>query len=389
MGISLLVWLDNKTSPQHILALGIGLILILLPMSALTSNDTERYLWDGAVFLGGLDPYITAPNDPAVSELRRIWPTPEEHTAYQTLYPPGALSLFAISALAGPTYGFWIWKTLASLVAIFTLLIAYDLLKRRQALKHFALIGLSPLLLFETGAAGHIDIFNVLGITAALWCLEMDKIKTAGVIIGIAATIKFLPAVIAGPLLFYLAPRKVMKLFFSASLTWGFIYLTMFGFGYKPLGLIPTFFEKWRGGAPLYPVLEALKQSLNISNKLFLWLIGIIAIASFGLSAIMAKKRYIFSAIILALATPLLLSPVLFPWYVMVFIPLLALRPNATLLIALCLAPLSYSVLDDWFAKGVWQPQSWPSTVLLIGILIGLAIEFMHNKKPKENLGQI
>jgi len=372
---SLLVWKRAEASPKHILLVSFLIILLLLPMQALTSNDAERYLWDGAVLAAGFDPYVTAPDNIAVTELRELWPTPPEHAAYPTLYPPGALALFGLSALAGPTYGFWIWKLLASLALGFSVVLAYDLLKRRQALQHFALVALSPLLLLETGAAAHLDIFSVLGITAALWCLEKEKIIMAGLIIGLAASIKFLPAVIAGPLLFYVVPRKAVKLFLSASLTWVLIYAAMFGLGYKPLGLLPTFFEKWEGGAPLYPILTSLKETFKFSDVIFLGMLGSLAIIGFGVTALLAKKRYIYAAIILALAVPLLLSPILFPWYLMVFVPLIALRPNATLIIAVTLAPLSYFVLNKWLSQGLWEPAAWTSYVLLLGIILGLIID--------------
>ena len=379
-GLSLYVWRRQVLSPQHCLYLGIALCLALFPLSPLTSNDAERYLWDGAVFLNGLDPYITAPNDAAVSALRDIWPTPPEHAAYPTLYPPGALSLFALSAMAGPVFGFWLWKLMISIAAIASLILIYDLLKRQDKLINFCLMGLSPLLLCEMGAGAHLDTFCVLGIVGALWCVQRDKMIAAGIIIGLAATIKFLPAVIAGPLLFYVKPKQALKIFLGASLTWAGIYALMFGLGYKPLGLLPTFFEKWRGGAPFYPLFEAIEQRAGLSNFQFLILLGGLAIAGFGISAWQARKGAIYVAIIIAMAVPLCLSPILFPWYLMAFVPLLALRPNMTLILALTLAPLSYSVLNKWLSQGIWEPSAWPSLILAIGICAGLYLDLRRSQ---------
>ena len=385
MGASLICWKYIYIPPKHILWLGIIALLLLFPLAPLISNDSERYLWDGAVFLSGLDPYVTAPDTPAVSDLRAIWPTPEEHAAYPTLYPPGALSLFAISALGGPVYGVWIWKAIATLSAIVSLILAYDMLKRRHILRNLPLIILSPLLLLETSAGLHIDIFCVLGITAALSLIDRDRFIWAGIIIGLAASIKFLPAVIAGPLLFYVAPKKAVRLFLAASLTWLSIYLVMFGFGYKPLGLLPTFFEKWRGGAPIYPLIEAISTALKLSNTAVLALIGSLAISAFAASAWLANRGHIIVAISLSLAVPLLLSPVLFPWYLMALIPLLALRPNMTILAAICLAPLSYIVLNKWLSQGIWDQPAWPPYILLIGLVCGLAYD-LRKIRPRANL---
>lgn len=375
-GLMFFVWRHQTLTPRQVLYLAITLCLILFPLSALTSNDAQRYLWDGAVFLSGFDPYITAPDNPIVSDLREIWPTPEEHAAYPTLYPPGALSVFAFCAIAGPIYGFWLWKVILTLTVIASLFLAYDLLRHNKKLHHFCLIGLNPLLLFEMGAGAHLDVFCVLGIITAIWCVQKDKILLAGVIIGVAATFKFLPAVIAGPFLFYLKPKKAVKLLLSSSLTWISIYLLMIGLGYKPLGLLPTFFEKWRGGAPFYPVLEIFQSKTGLSNSQFLFLLSALAIAGFSMSAWLARKGNIYIAIIIALAVPLILSPVLFPWYLMSLVPLLALRPNLTLIAAVTLTPFSYIVLNKWLSQNIWEPALWPSVVLAVGIIMAMSLDF-------------
>ena len=74
---SLWIWQRDASDPKHILILGIILYLIFLPMGILTSNDAERYLWDGAVLVSGFDPYITAPNDTVVAELRSLGQPPK------------------------------------------------------------------------------------------------------------------------------------------------------------------------------------------------------------------------------------------------------------------------------------------------------------------------
>ena len=387
--LSVFIWYRDLIRPRSALMLSVFACLILGALLPYTSNDSERYLWDGAVFLSGLDPYLIAPNDPAVAELRKIWPTPEEHAAYPTLYPPGGLSLFAICALAGPTYGIWVWKIMTSAAAILTLVLTYKLLQRRNLTRHFHLIAFSPLLLLEAQVGAHLDIFSALGIVAGLWCIEKDKILWAGIIIGAAATTKFLPAIIIGPYLFYLNPRQAAKLFLGSAGTWLSVYLITFGFGYKPLGLLPTFFEKWRGGAPLYPVLENLQAVFGASNRALLIAISGIAVLGFSVSAILARKKHIEMALILSLSIPLLLSPVLFPWYLLALMPLLALRPTITLFVAISLTPLSYIVLNRWLSEGVWEQSDGASHILLAGIILGIildiAITVIRKSKPLTN----
>jgi len=378
---SVFAWYRQIIPVRSALIFSLVLCIFLAPLLPYTSNDSERYLWDGAVFLSGFDPYITAPDSPLIFQLREVWPTPEEHAEYSTLYPPGALILFSICALAGPVYGIWVWKIMVTLAAMVSVVLTYKLLSLRKSLKNFHLFAFSPLLLFETQIGAHLDIFSVLGIVAALWCLQKDYIIRAGIIIGLAAAIKFLPAVIVGPFLFYLRPHKAVKLFLASAGIWLCIYAVMIGLGYKPLGLLPTFFEKWRGGAPLFPILESTKDMLDVSDRTFLLFISVLALTGFSLSAWLARHRKIDFALMLSLTVPLILSPVLFPWYLLVLVPFLALKPNLTVFTAITLAPLSYVILDKWLSEGIWEQAIWPSVVLLIGIIIAFIVDV--TVKPK------
>ncbi len=379
--LSILAWRFDILTPRRALYLSIMGCLCLTPLLPYTSNDTQRYLWDGAVFFSGLDPYLISPNDAVSASLRDVWPTPEEHAEYATLYPPGALTLFGISSLPGPVHGIWIWKFMTTLAAIFTLIATFKLLSFRGLSRHFHLVAFCPLLIFESQVGGHLDIFSVMGIALALWALDKDKIILAGVTIGLAATTKFLPAVIVGPLLFLLPPQKALKIFIASAATWVSVYLLMFGLGYKPLGLLPTFFEKWRGGAPFFPLLENIKIWLSLSNHSFL--IALIGLAAIGFSAAawLAKRGHMEVSIALCLSIPLLLSPVLFPWYLVSLIPFLSLKPNATIFLAVTCVPFNYIVLNKWLADGIWEQPSWPAILFAIVICAGLLFDLTLTKR--------
>jgi len=63
--LSIIAWRSEIITPRAALLLALIACICLGFALPYTSNDSERYLWDGAVFLSGLDPYVTAPNDPA------------------------------------------------------------------------------------------------------------------------------------------------------------------------------------------------------------------------------------------------------------------------------------------------------------------------------------
>lgn len=383
--LSVFIWHRELITPRMALILSLLACVILGTLLPYTSNDSDRYLWDGAVFLSGLDPYTTSPNDPVVAELRKTWPTPEEHASYPTLYPPGGLSLFAICALAGSTYGIWVWKLMTTFAAMLTLVLIYKLLQERDIARHFHLVAFSPLLLLEAQVGAHLDIFSALGIIAGLWCIEKDRVLWAGIIIGLSATTKFLPAAIIGPYLFYLKPRQSMTLLMGSAGTWLSVYFIAFGFGYKPIGLLPTFFEKWRGGAPIYPLLESVKTVFGASNRAFLTSILGIAVLGFSASAVLAWNKKIETAVLLSLSIPLLLSPVLFPWYLLALTPLFALRPNIAIFAAITLSPLSYIVLNKWLSEGVWEQSTLPAYFLLLGLIVGLLSDLKIGCARRQN----
>jgi hypothetical protein len=379
-GLMFALWRAEDVDMKMVLMAGLCLRVILIPAPIFSSNDSERYLWDGAVVLAGLDPYITAPNMAEAADLRTLWPTPEEHSAYPTLYPPGALALFALSALAGPVKGVWLWKALVSLAGLLSLLIGYDLLKRRGMLRHLPLLALSPLLLLETGVGAHLDAFCVLAVVAALALCDREKFVLAGLIIGWSASLKFLPAVMAGPLIFYLRPKAALRLFLSSLTGFISIYVLAIASGFQAIGILPVFFEKWRNGAPFYNALE-----YALSPESLIWVIGIIAISMFAFSAYLARKGQIVFALIITFAAPLLLSPVVFPWYLSVLVPLAALRPSAAILAWVSAAPLGYIVLNDWLSQGIWQPPDWPLWCIASALIFGLLYDFARASKPAFN----
>jgi len=358
---------------KTLMIVAIGLRLVLLPAPFISSNDPERYLWDGAVALSGLDPYRVSPDMELAQSLRLIWPTPEEHSAYATLYPPGALAFFGMSALAGPVKGVWIWKGFATLASLLCLWVGYDVMRSKAMLRHFPLLALSPLLILEAGVGAHLDIICTLAILSALALLTRDRFFAAGCLIGSSATIKFLPLVLIGPLMVYLRPKASTRLIAGAFCMVSIIYLGAFILGFRPLGTLPVFFEKWRNGAPFYNGLAVI-----FAPPVLPYILGVLAVFGFGVAAVFARKGHIFAAMLLSLSVPLLLSPVVFPWYLCVLIPVLALCPSAAILGWVTVAPFGYIVLNRWISEGVWAPALWPLWGLAITIIAGLAYDVIR-----------
>lgn len=357
-----------------VLIAGVLCRLLLLEVPAFTTHDVQRYLWDGAVALSGLDPYRVAPDSAAALPLRRFWPTPGEHAAYPTLYPPAALALFSFSALAGPIAGLWLWKALVTAASITTLLIAYRWLVRRGTAQYLPLLALSPLLLLETGIGAHVDGFSALAVVAALSAFEAGRRGRVGVWIGLGALVKLLPLVLLLPLCVAASARREWRkagvIASTAVATLGLGYGLALLLHLQPIGSIGLLFQRWRFGSPLYAGLEASFSAPVAAYLAMAALLILLLLCAWRAWA--NRGSDIASAVQLALAAPLLVSPVTFPWYLCALLPAILMRPRWALLVWLSVAPLTYEVLNAFDSTGVWAPALWPLWVIATCVAVAL-----------------
>ncbi len=365
-------WLTSRTGDRRALrwtlCAGVLARALLAACPPFTSNDIERYLWDGRVLLEGFDPYRWAPDSSALAGLRAWWPTPAEHAAHTTLYPPGALVAFAIAASAGPALGVVVWKIGLALASIATVSVMVRLLRERRLDRHVPLVALSPLLVLEAGIGGHVDALSALGVATALYFAHRQCPGIAGAALGIGALLKALPAFAIVPLALRF-DRGAARVAGAAGsvIVCGFALALCTGL--HPVGSLFVFFERWRFGSPLFAALAGLGVE-SAPPGLLLLLIGSLVVVAW-----LAYRGRGVPALQAALAIPLLLSPVVFPWYLTPLVPGLALAPSATLLAWLTAIPLTYEVIGEFAASGVWRPAAWPLWCIAAAWLIGGTID--------------
>jgi len=368
------------TNYKTILITAVLVRLVLIDVEPYTSNDASRYLFDGRIAYEGYDPYRISHDAKQLTELRNQWQPPQEHLAYVTIYPPLALALFSYSSSFGVDNAELAWRCLLLLAGLLTVWLCALVLKKAGKLEHLALVALSPLLILETGVGLHIDAFSTLAVAAALYLWQRNLRWYCGIAIGFGMSLKVLPVMLLLPLFFM---QKSLEAAFSLVAGWlvtvGLIYGFTVALGYMPVGSIAVFFEKWRNASALFFALDSIDmlatgyQLIAILLAIAIFTVLVIAFVSFK-----QKERHktntdvIYYCMQLSLALPLLLSPVLFPWYLMPLVPLFALRPNIYLLTWLLLMPLTYEVLGDFLCCQLWLPADWP--ILLLGILYSLAL---------------
>ena len=382
-----LAWLSSPKSTQlkHYKALLITAILVritLIDVTPYTSNDASRYLFDGRIAYEGFDPYRISHDAAELTQLRAKWQPPQEHAAYVTIYPPLALALFSFSSSFGVEHAELVWKCLLLLAGLSTVWLSALVLKKAGKLENLALVALSPLLILETGVGLHLDAFSALAVIAALYLWQRKLLLYCGIAIGIGMSLKVLPIMLLLPLLFIQKSLKSAFILVTSSLiTITLIYGFTVTLGYLPVGSISVFFEKWRNASPLFAVLdETLNGYQLIYTLLIIAMITVLIIAytSFKQKIITQKSLdVIYLGMQASLALPLVLSPVLFPWYLLPLVPLFALRPHFLMLAWFLLMPLTYEVLGDFLCCQQWQPAHWP-TALLGALYVLTLLKIIH-----------
>lgn len=359
-------------TPRTLIIYALVLRVVTFSVAPYTTSDVDRYLWDGAVLLEGFDPYEIRPDDPQVAELRRLWPTPVEHVSRVTIYPPLSLGLFALCASFGPEFALFAWKFLVSAASFAALFALLAVLRARNEEQHFVLVALAPLWTLEGLVGAHLDVLVASSLAVVLLGLLRARAFASAAAVALGAALKLLPGVL-GPALMRHTRLGALPALAAGGALVVLPYLVTLVLGAEPFAMFAVFAAEWRFGSPLWRLFEpALGDSL-----------AIVAPAC-GITALLAvsilRRRFDGWTLALPMVALLLVSPVVFPWYLAPLVVLLPLTRSAFLLAWVTLAPLTYEVLKGYETDGSWEPAAWPLALLAVGWLGGSLWDFWHRK---------
>lgn len=207
-GISMAVYLVAVWMVTHragtrgalwvVLGVAAVLRLPLIVSPSFLSTDVNRYVWDGRVQAAGINPYRYLPVDPALKSLRDavVYPRINRADYAPTIYPPMAELVFA-------AVGF-VWSSVSGVKAAvvgFEILGVFFLLKLLAAAElpaeRVLIYAWNPLPVWDFAGSGHVDGVAVGLISAALLLRVRHRDTWAGVALGMAILVKFLPAIVA------------------------------------------------------------------------------------------------------------------------------------------------------------------------------------------------
>src|SRR5438874_6301339 len=149
---------------QAILFWTFAIILRLVALPLVPSDDLFRNQWEGVVQHAGFNPYLVAPSDSQLDQLRRDFPSAAKinHPELPAVDPPGAELLFKfLSGITDRPLFYKILFTIADLVVAALLLRLIGGEDRYRATAWYAW---NPLVVYTFAGAAHFDSFMILAV---------------------------------------------------------------------------------------------------------------------------------------------------------------------------------------------------------------------------------
>jgi hypothetical protein len=331
-----------------VVAVGLLPRLALLGAPPSLSEDLYRYLWDGRLVAHGINPYARAPADPGLAGYQDDLFHRLNHPAVPTIYPPAAQLLFAGAAALGATP--LAWKTVLFLLETALLAALISLLARRGLPpERLLLYYWNPLVILECYGSGHVDLAAASLLLVAICLQETGRRIPAGVAFGTAMITKWIPALLIPALI----RRRAWALLAAAALVVPLSYLPFLQAGPRLWEGLRVYARHWEFNGPLYTLIRPFFQTGDPPRLI---LAGGLALATV---AIAWRARSLSGAALATWVAFLILSPTVYPWYLVPAIALLPLHPDAGLLVFSGTVALTYAPLATYRATGVWRLPGW------------------------------
>jgi hypothetical protein len=379
---------DGKTLVPEIVLFAFLFRLSLAPMDTALSSDIYRYIWDAKVQVAGkMNPYLYPPVDKHLAPLRDqgIYPYINRKEA-RTVYPAGAQILFRMLYQAGLDSPAAL-KAAALGAEALTLLLLLLILKERGLPQNWIVIyAWNPLIIYELFYSGHLESFMLPPLMGFVYFFLRGRLRTAGALLGLAASIKLIPALLLG----VVPPGKRLKTALPFLVVFALTYVPYADAGKKVLGFLPSYlsdpYEIFNPGLPQIALLRAARlfslPSSSIRFVLFSCLLAFLILfirrSEEHTQDLVTKCYIVLSGYIL------LIYPALHPWYLSVLIPFLCVIPSRAWLYLSLVLPLSYL---KYFTPDGAMP-AWVSLAQFIPLYVLLALEYARTQPLNERRSQ-
>jgi len=364
---------------QAILFWGVAIILRLIVLPLVPSDELFRYQWEGKIQQAGFNPYIVAPADSKLDGLRHDFPQAAKinHPELRAVAPPGAELIFKF--LSGITDRPLFYKILFAIADLLVAALLLRLIGGEDRYRGAAWYAWNPLVVYSFAGAAHFDSVMMLAMVGGILALVRSTTTSE-------SETKWLWAVLAA-LLFGIAislnlVAASLLLLCAVALRWRAVVLAL-------TALIPALLS-FPFGFPKVPIWESLGQFTQLSrlNDLFWWVIEetvlpnphqrdfhyypimIVCVIAVSLLFVRDWKR----GMLWALGIVLVLSPILHPWYCVWILPLAAWR-SAYAWNVLSITLFSYYLFwDERLFVLPWHAEPWMRGLIIAPVLAALVM---------------
>jgi hypothetical protein len=383
-----LTWRGGLSRRALVLVLVVAALMRLAALLAppYLSDDINRYVWDGRVAGAGINPYRYVPADPHLAALRdaTIYPHINRSDYAPTIYPPLAEYIFFLGTRLSESLTAMKATLLAFEVAAVLLLLRL-LDEWRLPRERILIYVWHPLTLWEIAGSGHVDAAIVTLAALALWGRRRENAWLTGSALAAAALVKFFPLVLF-PALYR---RWDWKMPLATAATVVVAYLPFLGAGTAVLGFLPAYLEEegLQSGAGffLWSLAGSVAPLEHVGPAVYLALAAAVLLALAVHSLFAAEDRYLASALTLAVAVTVLLSPH-YPWYFLWIVPLICFTPRLSALYLTLACPLLYFVPGGGILEGERMPFEWA----IYGPFVALvAFELWRQRAARAGIGEM
>ncbi len=329
-------------------ALGVAVVwrVLLVGTPPLLSDDVFRYVWEGRVQIAGGNPYAwqDRPDSDRWLELRDdVW-RGVNHKSYTAVYPPlWQLAARMVVSLDDSIVAMKLFVVLLELLMWWVLVAA--LRTRGQPIGRVLVVAWSPLALVEIAGSGHNDVLGLLFVSLALLALARGRPREAALASALGFQAKLLPGLVS--LAWWRRfrwPDALLALLVAFALV-----LPYWSAGDGLVRSLGAYGRHWLFNETLFVVLRAIGGG-HIGGVV----LG--ALLTLGVAWIVGK-RDTEPALggLLVVATFIVVSANVLPWYALWLLPFLVLRDSPGALLFTGTIGLAYLVLPEWQSGEPWQ----------------------------------